>query len=199
MKSKDVLRLLNVSRVTLSSYVKKKLIRTTLLHNGFYDYNDDDVVKLLKKDNRINIIYARVSSPKQKKYLTTQIENIQSYCDDNKIHIDKVISEVSSGIDLERKQLSQIINDVIHYKIRNIYIENKDRLTRLSFRTLKVLFKKFETKIIITNDVNKSKTNDNEIFEELISLLHLFSTSMYSKRRKTKIDLLKSDIELFDK
>ena len=39
MKSKDALKLLNVTRVTLSSYVKNEFIKVTELPNGYYDYD----------------------------------------------------------------------------------------------------------------------------------------------------------------
>ena len=45
--------------------------------------------------------------------------------------------------------------------------------------------------------LKKIVSNDNEIFEELISLMHIFSTTMYSKRRKNKINIYKQDIENF--
>ena len=57
MKSKEVLKLLNVSRVTLSLYVKSGLIKATKLPNGYYNYHSDSVYKLLGK-NRVNVIYA---------------------------------------------------------------------------------------------------------------------------------------------
>ena len=40
MKSKEVLKLLKISRLTLSKYVKDGKIKTKKLPNGFYDYND---------------------------------------------------------------------------------------------------------------------------------------------------------------
>ena len=58
MKSKEVLRLLKVSRITLSSYVRKGIIKATLLPNVFYDYHDDSVYSFLGKYQRINVIYA---------------------------------------------------------------------------------------------------------------------------------------------
>lgn len=64
MKSKDVLRLLQVSRVTLMNYVKSGKLKGTKLSNGQYDYNESSVFQLLKKDNRVNVIYARVSTSK---------------------------------------------------------------------------------------------------------------------------------------
>jgi len=91
------------------------------------------------------------------------------------------------------------MDDVINLKIKNIYITHKDRLTRLSFKTVQYLFSKYGANIvIITNNKQSSNiTNDNEIFEELISLMHIFSTTMYSNRRKNKINIFKNDIENF--
>jgi predicted site-specific integrase-resolvase len=80
--------------------------------------------------------------------------------------------------------------------IKNIYISHRDRLTRLSFRTLEELFNKYRTKIIIIND-SPHNSNDSEVFEELISLMHIFSTTLYSNRRKNKINIYKADIENF--
>jgi predicted site-specific integrase-resolvase len=38
---------------------------------------------------------------------------------------------------------------------------------------------------------NSNESNDNKIFEELISLMHIFSTKMYSNRRKNKLIYIK--------
>lgn len=45
MKSKDVLKVLNITCQTLTKYVKEKIIRVNVLPNNQYDYNDDDVYK----------------------------------------------------------------------------------------------------------------------------------------------------------
>jgi len=81
MKSKDVLKLLDVSRPTLSKYVREGKLITTKLDNGFYDYDEESVYKILnkkKKDRKI-VIYARVSTKKQKNDLENQKETIQNF------------------------------------------------------------------------------------------------------------------------
>jgi len=196
MKAKEVMKLLNICRTTLYNYTKDNVIKTTKLSNGYYDYDEQSVLKFIKKDNRINVLYARVSTYKQKNDLSNQIEKLQTYCTNNNINIEYTYSEIASGIDLDRTELSKLLDDVFTHKIKNIYISNKDRLTRLSFKTLETLLKKFNTNIIVIND-NHNQTNDNEIFEELISLMHIFSTTMYSNRRKNKINIYKQDIENF--
>ena len=89
MKSKEVLKLLNIHRMTLYNYVKSGVISVTKLDNGTYDYNEDSVFKLMKKDSRVNVIYARVSTYKQKNDLNSQINKLKTFCKDNNIHYDK--------------------------------------------------------------------------------------------------------------
>lgn len=196
MKARDVMKTLSISRTTLYLYTKDGKLKGTKLDNGYYDYDEESVFRLLKKDNRINIIYARVSTYKQKKDLQKQINLIEQYCITHKVNNYKILSEIHSGLDLDRTKFSLLIDLVTNYKVKNIYITHKDRLTRLSFKTLKELFNKFGTTIITIN-CSDCEDNDNEIFEELISLMHIFSTTLYSKRRKNKLEIYKKDIENF--
>ena len=196
MKAKQVMKILNICRSTLYNYTRDKILKATKLNNGYYDYDEKSVYDFLKKDNRINVIYGRVSTYKQKNDLITQIAKINEYCNRNNINITNTYSDISSGIDLDRTELSNLIDDIITFKIKTIYITHRDRLTRLSFKTLENICNKFNTNIIVINE-NSSNSNDNEIFEELISLMHIFSTSLYSNRRKNKINIYKQDIENF--
>jgi len=197
MKSAKVLQILGVSRITLMTYVKKGKIRVIKLHNGTYNYNENDVYKLSGKDKLKNFIYARVSTYKQKNDLQTQINYIQKFCDKKDIKVDRIYSEIASGIHFERKQFSDMLDEVFSGCIGSIIISNKDRLTRMSFLTLQSIFDKFHTKIIIVSKKNK-KSDDFDIFEELISMMHYFSTKMYSNRRKQKIDNVKENLLLLN-
>ncbi len=184
MKSKEVLKFLNITRPTLSKYVKNGSIKVIKLDNGYYDYDNESVFKFAKKDLRYNYIYSRVSTYKQKNDLNNQVAFIKSFCDKNNIIINKIFSEIASGIDFDRKEFSFLLDDIMAYKVNTVYISNKDRLTRLSFKTLENIFNKFGTKIVVINDKNINETN--EILEELINLIHIFSTKMYSNRRIKK-------------
>ena len=199
MKSKDVLKLLGVTRVTLTSYVKSGKIKVTKLGNGFYDYDDTSVFAFLKSDPRINVIYSRVSTYKQKNDLARQIDSIIDYCNIHDITYGKIFKDISSGLDFDRKNFSLLMDDVFNYKIQNIYISYKDRLTRLSFKTIEHIFYRFGTSIIIINDDDEhdTKNTEKELFDELISLIHHFSTKIYSKRKKGNLDSLTKSISLF--
>jgi predicted site-specific integrase-resolvase len=199
MKAKEVMKLLDISRATLFNYTRDGKIKVIRLDNGYYDYNEESVFKIIKKDARINVIYSRVSTYKQKTDLENQIYKINAYCQSKNIQIGKTYSDINSGLDLDRTGFNSLMDDVINLKIKNIYITHKDRLTRMSFKTIQHLFSKYGTNIIIisNNKQPSNISNDNEIFEELISLMHIFSTTMYSNRRKNKINIFKTDIENF--
>ena len=67
MEAREVLNLLRISRKTLHVYVATGKIRYTVMPNGYYDYNDEDVYKLLSRDvKRKTFIYSMVSTNKQK-------------------------------------------------------------------------------------------------------------------------------------
>lgn len=198
MKSNEVLRLLGISRVTLTSYVKSGKITATKRKNGFYDYDDKSVFAFLNSDPRINVIYSRVSTYKQKPDLSNQVDSIIDYCNSHNISYGKIFKDISSGLDFDRKNFSLLLDDVFNYKVHNIYITYKDRLTRLSFKTIESMFSRFGTNIVVINDdSNDNKNTEKELFDELISLIQHFSTTIYSKRKKSSLDSLKKSISLF--
>jgi len=197
MKANEVLKILKICRQTLTNYVKSGKIKVTKLGNGYYDYDDESVYAFLNVTlERKNIIYARVSTYKQKVDLSNQVSQLIDFCNKNKIKYDKVYQETASGIDFDRKEFSYIINDIINKKINNIYITHKDRLSRLSFLTLENMFKQFGTNIIVINEIDNDNSLDDDLYEELINIIHMFSTKMYSKRRANNIKKALNEINI---
>lgn len=193
MKAYKVLKILKITRPTLSSYVKKGKIKTTTNPNGFYDYDDDSVYNLIGVKNRDVVVYGRVSTQKQKDSLNTQINDIVSYANSNGYNVTKIYKDIASGLHFDRKEFKLLLNDVINHKIKIVIISHKDRLSRISFDMWKELFNEFNCSIIVINDV---EDDDKGIFADIISLLHCFAMKMYSKRRKRKIEIIKEDLEI---
>ena len=195
MKSAKVLKILHITRQTLVQYVKRKEIRVVLLHNGTYDYNDDDVYrKAGLASERMNVVYARVSTAKQKADLENQVEVLVNFCNKNGVKVNKTYKDVASGMNFDRKQFKVLLNEILDFKVGKLYITYKDRLSRISFDMFKRLFSEFGCEIIVINDTDE-KTDETEIFEEIISMLHCFSMRMYSRRRKRKLELIKEDLK----
>lgn len=189
MKSKEVLELLQITRPTLTKYVKEGLIKTTTLPNGRYDYDSESVYKLFNKGvERKTYIYARVSTSKQKNDLENQINLLKQFCFSNGYKISKIYSDIASGISFEkRKDFFLMLDDIISGKVERIIITYKDRLSRVGFELFYHLFKKYNCEIVIMSEIGSSKLDSEEIFEEIVSLLHCYSMKMYSKRKGQKI------------
>ncbi len=194
MKSKEVLKILKISRVTLWKYVKSGKIRVKQEPNGYYIYNDSDVYSLAGiEDGRLNVVYARVSTQKQKQDLQNQIENCISFINAKGISVDSIYSDIKSGMSLDRKGFMELLNAVMAFKIKAVYISYKDRLARLSYELVEKLFSDYGTKIVIINQF-ESISLEQELFEDIMQTIHSFSMKMYSKRRIAKKLLLESKV-----
>ena len=168
---------------------KKGLIKTDTLPNGRYDYNKESVYKLFNKGvERKTYLYARVSTPKQKPDLDNQINMLKQFCFSNGYCVSKIFYDVASGISFEkRKEFFSLLDDVISGKVERVVITYKDRLSRVGFELFYHLFKKYNCEIVIVSEVGSQKLDSEEIFEEIVSLLHCYSMKLYSKRKGLKI------------
>ncbi len=191
MKANEVLNLLRISRKTLHVYASTGKIRFTVMPNGYYDYNDEDVYKLLNKDvKRKTVIYARVSTIKQKNDLNNQIEQLKQWCFMNGYTINAIYSDIASGISFDkRKGFFEMLDEIINYRVEKVIITYKDRLSRISFDLFRHLFARFGTEIVVVSEVGNQKLDSEEIFEDIISMLHCYSMKMYSKRKKNSIEV----------
>lgn len=184
--AKEAKNILKINATTLKSWKDKGILSYKKLSDKKILYDIDSVLNNSDiNDNRLNVIYARVSNIKQHNDLLNQIELVKSYCITNGIKISKVYQDIASGMNENRKDFNILINDVISGKIKNIYISFKDRLTRFGFDYFKNLFQKYNVNIIILDELEESnKTFQDELTEDLISIIHHFSMKLYSNRRK---------------
>jgi len=191
MKASEVLLILRISRQTLRRYKKSGKIRARQLPTGQFDYDKDDVYKFLCGDvKRKTVIYARVSTSKQKKDLENQIELLKQWCFSNGYQISRVYSDVASGISFENRiEFFEMMNEIHSNRIERVVISYKDRLSRVGFDLFKYLFDQFGTELIVMSECGNLKLDSEEIFEEIVSLLHCYSMKLYSKRKNKHIEV----------
>ena len=189
MKAGEVLKILKISRPTLKKLREENIIKSTKLLSGYYDFDEESVYLYLNKGvKRKNYIYARVSTNKQKQDLINQVNILKNFCFQQGIQINGIYQDIASGIDFEkRKQFFDMLDDILDKKVNNVIITYKDRLSRVGFNLFKYLFKKFGTNIIIMSEVGSEKLDSQEIFEEIVSLLHCYSMKLYSSRKNKKL------------
>lgn len=200
MKAKEVLKILGITRKTLVTYHKKGLIKIDAVINGRYVYNDESVYALVgkrsKKKNKTNAIYCRVSTQAQKTQLKDQISRCLSGASAKGIEVSHVFEDIKSGMNNDRKGLHDLLIKVYAGEIGLIVIENRDRLVRFGFDLLEKSFSFFGTKIVVLNDFQE-KTYEQELTDDLISIIHYFSMKSYSHRRK--LNKLRKTLETKEK
>ena len=188
LSSKEFRTKYRISSATLWRRVHVGTVKTKELYGSTY-YLDEDP----SNDASMNIIYCRVSNTKQQADLKRQETILREYCVSNGIIPDKVISDIASGMNENRKGLQELISLVKDGKVKTVYVSYKDRLTRFGFDYFVYLFNLFGTDIKVVN-LTSEEDFQQELTQDFISILHHFSMKLYSNRRK-ELKKLKSEME----
>lgn len=180
--AKDIKNKYQVTTQTLYNWRKNGKIEYMKLPSGSFMYYDLEINKSQPSVSK-NVIYARVSNTKQKNDLENQISTISQYMACNGHIVDTVYQDIASGMNENRDGLNKLIDSIINDNIDNVFISYKDRLTRFGYGYLENMFAKYGTNIIVLN-ATREEDFQQELSEDLISIVHHFSMKMYSNRRK---------------
>jgi predicted site-specific integrase-resolvase len=124
-----------------------------------------------------NFIYARVSTKKQMDDLSRQLEFLQQ----PKYASYTTLTDIASGINFKRKGLSTILEACLQKCIGDVVIAHRDRLCRFGFELIEELVTRAGGQIIVLNNSN-DKTSEQELTEDLLSIIHVFSCRQMGKR-----------------
>lgn len=197
MRAKEVLEILKVHRVTLNTYVREGKIRVAPLANGRYEYNDEDVFAFIGKKKKTHgtkvISYSRVSTYEQRNQLKEQTQRIYESCISRGLALDEQFEDIGSGMSFDRKNFDRISQMIFQGDVEVLVIENKDRLVRFGFEMLQKFFSYFGCKIIVLNDAIENNSYEQELTDDLISVIHYFTMKSYSHRRK--LNKLRKELE----
>ena len=193
---------LGVSIQTLRNWDKEgKLKPTYVTENGYRYYSEDLLNKFrnIKNVNKIkkkNILYARVSTKSQKDDLDRQVDNLKQYAY-SKGYSFEIITDIGSGINYKKEGLLKMINLVECGEVDRIIVLYKDRLIRFGYDLIEYICKLNDTKIEIVDNSTISK--EQELTEDLIQIITVFSNKLYGARSKKTINLIKSVKENADR
>lgn len=143
------------------------------------------------KLNKKTIGYCRVSSYKQKDGLERQIENVKTYMYAKGYQFE-IISDIGSGINYNKKGLNKLLDMVTNSEVDKIVVLYKDRLIRFGYELIENLCEKYGTAIEIID--NTEKTEDQELVEDLIQIVTVFSCRLQG-RRAEKARLYPSELQ----
>lgn len=161
-----------VSDATLRTWANKGRIEFIRTKGGHRRY------LLPPKASRANkyIIYARVSTRSQKDDLERQVQVLKHRYPNH-----RVISDIGSGINFERRGFRRILGYALRGDIKEIVVTNKDRLCRFGFGLLETIIKKTSNGKVVVLD-SREKTAEEELVDDVISIITVFASKLYGRR-----------------
>jgi predicted site-specific integrase-resolvase len=128
-------------------------------------------------------VYCRTSSheQKQKGDLERQKGRVLQYCVDKQYHVVETFEEVGSGMSDSRAKLKKLFKLIEEGKVQKVIVEHKDRLCRFMFEFLVCYFASHNVEIEWVSDV-LGKSYEEELVEDILSLMASFSNRIYGKR-----------------
>lgn len=163
----------------------KLVANRTLTNQRQYNQKHLDKFFNMVVSNRKNVLYCRVSSPRQKDDLESQIKSMESFCLIGGIPISETIKEIGGGMNMSRPKFRLLIKDILNGDIETVIIAHKDRLMRFGFDLFEYLCDLHGTKIIIANQ--ESLSPQEELVQDLLSIIHTFSCRLYGLRKYNKV------------
>ena len=183
---------------TLRNWDKNGKLKPVRVEDTGYRYYSQEQLnhflglKLEKQINKKIIGYCRVNSHKQKDDLERQIENVKTYMYAKGYQFE-IITDIGSGINYNKKGLNQIIDMVTNSEVEKIVVLYKDRLIRFGYELIENLCNKFGTIIEIID--NTEKTEQQELVEDLVQIVTVFSCRLQGKRANKAKKMIKELIE----
>ncbi|QOV24713.1 IS607 family transposase [Anabaenopsis elenkinii] len=187
-KPHEFAKKIGVSVKTLQRWdVEGKLpAKRTLSGHRFYTEDDLLITQGLKpvESKRKVVVYCRVSSSSQKPELRNQISAMETFCLNRGLAVDDWVSEIGGGLNFKRKKFLSIILSMLKGEISTIVVAHKDRMCRFAFDLIMELASSVGCQIIVANQ--ESLSPQQELVEDLMAIIHCFSSRLYGLRNYSK-------------
>lgn len=122
------------------------------------------------------VVYARVSSAKQKDDLQRQADFLRSKFPDHRL-----VTDVGSGVNWKRKGLLSLLDASHRGDLQELVVASRDRLCRFAFDLLAVVFRQRGTKLVVLDAADASP--EQELSDDLLSIVQIFCCRRNGKRR----------------
>ena len=183
---------------TLRNWDKNGKLKPARVEDTGYRYYSQEQLnnffglKNMGTKNKKVIGYCRVSSHKQKDDLERQIENVKTYMYAKGYQF-QIITDIGSGINYNKKGLNQLIDMITNSEVEKIVVLYKDRLIRFGYELIENICNKYGTTIEIIDNTEKSE--EQELVEDLIQIVTVFSCRLQGKRANKAKKMIKELLE----
>ena len=194
VKIGEASKIIGVHPRTLYNWENKGLIETKRTEGGMRlfnvekyitekkcDYNKECIEKLKELENikdKINILYARVSTPNQKDDLERQKRMLKK-----KYPEYILIEDIGRGMNLNKPGIKKIIHLGIERKINKVVVAYKDRLARFGYELIEDIIKEYSKGEIEIINKEEDTNPEEEITKDIMMIMNVYISKMNGLRK----------------
>lgn len=120
-------------------------------------------------------LYARVSSHDQTADLDRQVARLSEWAAENRMHVGKVVKEIGSGMNGQRKKLQGLLSDP---SVGAIVVEHRDRLGRMNTELVEAALSAHGRRLIVMDESEL----DDDLVQDMVDVLTSFCARLYGRR-----------------
>lgn len=199
-KTGEVAKLLGITIPTVIRYCETGYIPYHTTETGHRRILANDVCDYLEKQNMLfndeestksDVIYARVSTHEQANRgdLDRQVEEVKLFAINQNVKNLVVKTDVGSGLNENRKGILSLINMIQEGKVNRVFVLYKDRLTRFGYHYLERICDFHGVSIVVVSSETGSKSQLEELAEDIIALIHSLSGKSDELRSKIRKEI----------
>lgn len=125
-------------------------------------------------------IYCRVSSSENKSNLERQKQRLLDYCAAKGYQVSKIVCEIGSGLNDNRKKLESLLVDK---SITKIVVEHSDRFSKFGMNYIKKLLELDRRSIEIINMYDNDR---DDLMQDFVSIITSFTAKLYGQKRSKR-------------
>lgn len=193
-KPHEFAEMIGVSVKTLQRWDREKILVANRHPSGRRYYTHKQYVDYIGENQSKGktVIYTRVSTSNQKDDLVNQVEFLKQYANSKGIIIDEILEDIGSGLNYDRKKWNKLLEDCMSGHVSKILISHRDRFIRFGFDWFEKFLKSNGVELIVVN--NEKLSPQEELVQDLISIIYMFSCKIYGLRKYKKKILEDEDI-----
>ena len=124
--------------------------------------------------SRLTAVYARVSSADQRDDLDRQVARVCSWAVANGFSIDRVVTEVGSGLNRKRRKFLGLVSDP---KVTTILVEHRDRFARFGSEYVAASLEASGRRLVVIDDAEV-----DDLVRDMTEVLTSFCARLYGRR-----------------
>lgn len=186
-------KLIGVHPRTLYNWEEKGLIETKRTAGGMRLFNvnkyllnekineckeDEECIEMVMNNNKYDICYARVSTINQKDDLERQKKELMS-----KYPNFNLITDIGSGMNLNKTGIRKIIDYAIEGKINKVVVCYKDRLARFGYELIEDLITKYSNGSVEILNQEEEIDPEEEVVKDVMMVMNVFIAKMNGLRK----------------